>query len=407
MNYSIKKIQGIDCIFAPMQDSNAVTIEIMCKAGSQYETKTTNWISHFLEHLFFKGWKKYSTPKAVAEAVDKFGGEFNAYTGDEYAGYYVKCAPDFVNKAIDVLWDMMINAQFPKEELEREKWVVIQELKMYEDNPMALVTQKRQERYFGDNNYGRPTIWTIENILSFDQDMLFQHKEQLYTKDNLIIIVTGKIKNQSEIEEQLASIFQTLPEKKNYTKAPFPNYKPAEKSNFFDKKTEQNHLIITADGFKGEDQTRYAASVLTTILGGNMSSRFFQNIREKEGLCYYINASHLSGKDDGTFMMRAGIDKERFDFGIKKIYEEIEIIAGGDISQEEFDNTIWYNIGQLQMGIESSDQMASFLGAQYLLYGKIETLDEIVQTYKNLKIEDIKAIANKLNKENLYLYYIK
>lgn len=407
MNYSIKKIQGIDCIFAPMQDSNSITIEIMCKAGNQYETKTTNGISHFLEHLFFKWGKKYPTPKSVAEAVDKFWWEFNAYTGDEYAGYYVKCAPDFVNKAIDVLWDMMINAQFPKDELEREKWVVIQELKMYEDNPMALVTQKRQQRYFGDNNYGRPTIWTIENILSFNQDMLFQHKEQLYTKDNLIIIITGKIKNQSEIEEQLAPIFQNLPDKKTYEKTPFPNYKPSEKSSFFDKKTEQNHLVISADWFKWNDKTRYAASVLTTILGGNMSSRFFQNIREKEGLCYYISASHLSWQDDGTFMMRAGIDKERFDFGIKRIYEEIEIIAGGDISQEEFDNTIGFNIGQLQMGIESSDQMASFLGAQYLLYGKIETLDQIVQTYKNLKIEDIKAIANKLNKENLYLYYIK
>ncbi len=407
MNYEIKKIQGIECIFAPMQDSNSTTIEIMCKAGSQYETKTTNGISHFLEHLFFKGGEKYPTPKAVAEAVDKFGGEFNAYTWDEYAWYYVKCAPEFTNQAIDVLGDMMMNAKFPKEELEREKWVVIQELKMYEDNPMALVSQKRQERYFGDNNYGRPTIWTIENILSFDQDMLFQHKEQLYTKDNLIIIVTGKIQNQNEVEKQLSWIFQHLPNEKTYEKSAFSNHKPAEKSSFFDKKTEQNHLIISADWFKWNDETRYAASVLTTILGGNMSSRFFQNIREKEGLCYYISASHLSGKDDGTFMMRAGIDKERFDFGIKRIYEEIERIAGGDISQEEFDNTIGFNIGQLQMGIESSDQMASFLGAQYLLYGKIETLDQIVQTYKNLKLEDVKAIANKLDKKNLYLYYIK
>lgn len=407
MNYNIKKIQGIECIFAPMQESNSTTIEIMCKAGSQYETKTTNGISHFLEHLFFKGGKKYPTPKSVAEAVDKFGGEFNAYTGDEYAWYYVKCAPEFTNQAIDVLGDMMMNAKFPKDELEREKWVVIQELKMYEDNPMALVSQKRQERYFGDNNYGWPTIGTIENILSFDQDMLFHHKEQLYTKDNLIIIVTGKIQNQNEVEEQLAWIFQHLPDKKTYEKSVFSTYKPFEKTSFFDKKTEQNHLIISADGFKGDDQTRYAASVLTTILWGNMSSRFFQNIREKEGLCYYINASHLSGQDDGTFMMRAGIDKERFDFGVQKIYEEIERIAGGDIAQEEFDNTIGFNIGQLQMGIESSDQMASFLGAQYLLYGKIETLDQIVQTYKNLKIEDVKAIANKLDKENLYLYYIK
>jgi predicted Zn-dependent peptidase len=407
MNYSIKKLQGIDCIFAPMQDSNSITIEIMCKAGNQYETKTTNGISHFLEHLFFKWWKKYTTPKAVAEVVDKFGGEFNAYTGDEYAGYYVKCAPDFVNKAIDVLWDMMINAQFPKEELEREKWVVIQELKMYEDNPMALVSQKRQERYFGDNNYGRPTIWTIENILSFDQDMLFQHKEQLYTKDNLIIIVTGKINNQSEIEEQLTSIFQTLPEKKIIQNHLFQIINQQKNQVFSTKK--QNKIIWLyllmdlKEMTKQDMQQAFSQQFLAEIC----LLDFFKILEKKKDFVIISSASHLSGQDDGTFMMRAGIDKERFDFGIQRIYEEIEKIAGGDISQEEFDNTIWYNIGQLQMGIESSDQMASFLGAQYLLYGKIETLDEIVQTYKNLKIEDIKAIANKLNKENLYLYYIK
>lgn len=407
MNYFIKKIAGIDCIFAPMQESNAITIEIMCKAGSIYETRTTNWISHFLEHLFFKWGKRYPTPKSVAEAVDKFWGEFNAYTGDEYAGYYVKCAPEFTNQAIDVLGDMMMNPQFPKDELEREKGVVIQELKMYEDNPMALVSQKRQQRYFGDNNYGWPTIGTIENILSFNQDMLFQHKELLYTKDNLIIMIAGKINNQKDIEDQIADFFNNLPEKLQYKKDDFPNHLPKEQSNFYDKKTEQNHLIISAPGFKWDDQTRYAASVLTTILGGNMSSRFFQNIREKQWLCYYINASHLSGQDDWTFMMRAWIDKERFDFGVQKIYEEIARIAQGDFSQEEFNNTIWYNIGQLQMGIESSDQMASFLGAQYLLYGKIETLDQIVQTYKKLTLKDIKDIASKLNKENLYLYYIQ
>ncbi len=407
MIYKIKRIQGIDCIFTPITDSNSTTIEIMCKAGSQYESKKTNGISHFLEHLFFKGGKKYPTPKSVAEAVDKFWWEFNAYTGDEYAGYYVKCAPEFIHKAIDVLWDMMISAQFPVDELEREKWVVIQELKMYEDNPMALVVQKRQEWYFGNNNYWRPTIGTIENILSFTQEDLFIHKNNLYTKDNLIIIISGKIENEENIEDQIANIFCTLPEKKNHEKTWFTNYKPEKKSDFFNKKTEQNHLILSAPWFTWNDETRFAANVLATILWGNMSSRLFQNIREKEWLCYYISASHLSGQDDGNFLIRAGIDKERFNFWVEKIYQEIEDISLGNFSEEEFNNTLGYTIGQLQMGIESSDEMASFLGAQYLLYNKIETLEEILQKYKSLTIDDIKSIANKLHKENLFLYYIQ
>jgi len=407
MNYSIKKITGIDCIFAPMQDSNSITIEIMCKAWSIYETNNNNWISHFLEHLFFKGGKKYLTPKAVAEAVDKFGWEFNAYTGDEYAWYYVKCAPEFVHQALDVLGDMMMNAQFPKDELEREKWVVIQELKMYEDNPMALVMQKWQERYFGDNNFGRPTIWTIENINSFNQDHLLEHKDNLYTKDNLIVVIAGKIPNQKDIEDQIWEIFNALPEKKKHEKTPFKKHLPQEKNNFFDKKTEQNHLVITATGFDGNDESRYAAGVLATIMGGNMSSRLFQNIREKQGLCYYINGSHMSSQDYWIFLIRAGIDKARFDFGVEKIYQEIENIANGNFTEEEFINTIWYNIGQIQMWIESSDQMASFLGNQYLLYGKIETLDQILAKYKGLKFEDIKKVASKLHRDNLYLYHIQ
>ncbi len=407
MKYAIKTIAWIQIVFAPMIDANSVTIEIVCKAGNIYETRENNGISHFLEHLFFKWGKKYPTPKAVAEAVDKFGGEFNAYTGDEYAGYYVKCAPEFVHQAMDVLGDMMINPTFPKDELEREKGVVIQELKMYEDNPIALVMQKRQRYYFWDNSYGWATIGTEKNIQSFTQEKLFAHQADLYTKDNLIIVIAGKVHDEVALDKQIQDIFGTLPEKKKISKPPFVQTLPTDKVAFYDKKTEQNHLVISAPGFDGNNEHRYAANVLATILGGNMSSRLFQNIREKQGLCYYIQAKHMSSQDTGFFLIRAGIDKERFDFWVEKIFEEIERIANGDITQEEFNNAIGYNEGQIQMGIESSDEMASFLGWQFLIYNKVETLQEILKKYKALKLADIQAIASKLKRENCFLYYIR
>lgn len=407
MKYSIKNIAGIDCLFAPMEDVNSITIEIMCKAGSVYENRENNGISHFLEHLFFKGGEKYPTPKSVAEAVDKFWGEFNAYTGDEFAGYYVKCAPAFIDQAIDVLADMMNHAKFNIAEMEREKWVVIQELKMYEDNPMAMAMEKWQTYYFGDNNFGRPIIGNETNIQSFTQQMLFDHKAELYTKDNLIIVIAGKIKDEQTIIDQITKEFNDLPTKKTWNKTEYTNYLPQEHTGFYEQKNEQAHIVISAPGFKGDDETRYAANVLATILGGNMSSRLFQNIREKQGLCYYIKAMHASSQDVWTFLIRAGIDKKKFDFGIEKIYEEIEKIAQGNITQEEFDNAIGYNEWQIQMGIESSDEMASFIGNQYLIYKKINTLEEILKKYKNLHLEDIKNVAKKLSKENLYLFYIK
>lgn len=406
MKNIIEKISGIDCVFTPMNDINSVTVEILCKAWSIYENKENNWISHFLEHLFFKWWKKYTTPIAVAEAVDKFGGEFNAYTWEEYAGYYVKCAPEFIYQAIDVLWDMMMNAQFPTDELEREKWVVIQELKMYEDNPMALVMEKWQKYYFWDNSYGWPTIWTEENIKSFSQDDLFLHKKNLYAKDNIVINIAGKIENLEEIKNILWNIFKALPVDKLLEKPKFERILPNEKIGIWTKGTEQNHLIISANGFDWNDERRYAANVLATILWWNMSSRLFQNIREKQWLCYYIKAAHMTSQDYGVFLIRSGIDKTRFDLWVEKIFWEIKKIANGEFSEEEFKNAIWYSVGQLQMWIESSDEMASFVWSQYLIYKEIESLENMVKKYENLTIDEVKDIAKYLSDENLYMYYI-
>jgi len=407
MKYEIIKIAGIDCIFVPTDEANSVTIEILSKAGSIYETKETNGISHFLEHMFFKWWKKYPTPKSVAAAVDAFGGEFNAYTGDEYAGYYVKAAPQFLTQAVDVLGDMMINPQFPLEELEREKGVVIQEIKMYEDNPQRLVFDKWQEYFYGDNSYGWSTLWPEANIKAFTQDMLFVHKDSLYTKDNIVITVAGNIADRAGLESQIAAVFGWLALSKKIDKPDFVRALPASHTAFYDKGTEQNHLIISAQWISGPDSSRYAATVLSTILGGNMSSRLFQNIREKQGLCYYIGAKHYTSYDHGVFFIRAGIDKKRFDFGVEQIFTEIAAIATGDITDEEFIQAIGNSIGKLQMGIESSDDMANFFWMQQLIYGSIETIEDQLQAFTAVTKEEVKAMASKLVKDNLYLYYIK
>jgi predicted Zn-dependent peptidase len=185
---------------------------------------------------------------------------------------------------------------------------------MYEDNPMALVMEKWQRYFYGDTSYGRSTIGTQENIQSFTQEMLFDHKADLYSKDNLIIIIAGKFVDLEAMKAHLEKLFSPLPQKRRIEKPEFLHALPTEKVGFYEKKTEQNHLVISAMGFDGNDERKYAANVLATILGGNMSSRLFQNIREKEGLCYYIKAMHMSELEHGVFVVRAGIDKERFDF---------------------------------------------------------------------------------------------
>lgn len=407
MNNQIKQINWLTTIFAEMPECNSTTIQIFVKAWNIYETRKTNGISHFLEHMFFKWWIRYPNPQIVAETIDQIWWEFNAYTSEELASYYVKCAPDYIHTALDVLWDMMVNANFPKEELEREKWVVIQEIMMYEDLPQKQVIDKWLRFYYGDNSYGWSTLWPVENIKSFWQEDFFKHKNDLYTKDNLILVVAWALPNRPEIEELIAKYFGSLPEKKNAIDPVFPTTRPWTNLEFFEKHTEQNHLVIWSSGYTIYEEERFAANLLGVILWGNMSSKLFQEIREKRWLCYYITASHSSNNDDGLFMIRAWIEKERFDYGIEEIYKQVDMIANWNITQDDFDKALWFIKWKTKMWIETSDQMSDFIWEQFLFKKQIQSLDDIVKRYEQLSLQDLKNVSNKLLKDKLYMYYIK
>lgn len=402
MEYIINTIAWVQVVMAPMADSTSTTIEILVKAWSIYETAKTNWLSHFLEHMFFKWWKKYTSPKIVVETIDQVWGEFNAFTGNDYAGYYVKAAPEHAVTALDVLWDMMVYATFPTEEVEKEKWVVIQEIKMYDDRPDAKVLEHWDRQYFGDNSYGWPIIWPESNVISFTQDDLFEHKNLLYTKDNLIITVAGKILDIDAIEQKISDIFSSLPE---VTTAQRPAYNPTHPKNtreIFSQWTHQNHIVLWGPGFGHDDKRYIAARLLANIVWWTMSSRLFQEIREKRWLCYYIWCSHQVQPTHGTFIIRAWLSKENYQAWVDAIKQELTAIAQWAITQEELDKAKGNMLGKIQMWIETSDQMADFIGAQQLLYWEIKTLEEIIEAYKQVTLDDIKAIAPMLHPENLY-----
>jgi len=407
MHPEIKKIAGIEVIFAHLPWSTSTTIEIVVKAGNVYEQRTANGLSHFLEHMFFKGGKRYQTPQAVAEALDAFGGECNAYTGTEYAGYYVKSAPEFLPTSLSILADMLVDAQFPKEEMEREKGVIIQEIKMYEDNPQRNIWTRRSRRWYGDNPYGRSILWPEDNIKLFTQEHLFAHKESLYTKDNLVIVIAGRIDNPVQIEEQIAMLFWSLPEKKSAISPLLQHILPTTQQEIFTKKTQQNHLLISASGFSLHQDERYAAALLAQILWGNMSSRLFQRIREQQGLCYYIAAFHSEHDTDGTFFIKAGMEKARRQQGLASIYEQLALIAQWDISSAEHAHALGHLAGKTQMWLETSDQVASYIWSQWLFTRKLETLEEDLHHYQHVTMEQLQNVAKKLSRENLYAYWIE
>lgn len=405
--FTIENIAGVDCIFAPMKPCNSITIHIFCKAGSYYETKEINGISHFIEHMFFKWGEKYQTPREVSLALDKIGADYNAYTSEEKVGYYVKCAPNHREKAFDVLADMLISPQFNRMEMEKEKGVVIQELKMYEDEPRDVLEQKWGKWFFWDNNYGWPVIGTEENIQNFTQEMLFDYKNKLYTKDNLFIVVAGNVLDCDGLKQKIDQAFALLPATKQIEKKAFTNYLPQEHESFFEKEIEQTHLAITARGVTCLQKEKWAAKMLSIILGGNSSSLLYQKIREELWLCYYIYSSHGAGIDFGNFGVYAGIDKERLDFGLEKIYAILDEVSKGKIDKQAFDDAKSFFDGVFQMGLETSSDVASFLGNQFLYKKEVETFEEVHQHLLEVTYEDVLALTSMLKRENLYLYYVK
>ncbi len=407
MHHTVKTISWIPVIFAHIPDCTSTTVEILVKAWNIYEQRETNGLSHFLEHMFFKGGKKWSTPQAVAEAIDAFGGECNAYTSTEYAWYYVKSAPEFLNQSLEILADMLVDAQFPKEEMEREKWVIIQELQMYEDNPQRNIWTKQSRRRYGDNPYWWSILGPEENIRAFTQDQLFTHKQNLYTKDNLVIVVAWRLDNESLIEEQIATLFWWLPEKKVWWAMPLLHTLPKTKQEKFIKWTQQTHLLMSAQWFSLHDEERYAASLVAQILWWNMSSRLFQRIREQQWLCYYIGSFHSDNDADGTFIIKAGMEKARREQWLASIYEQLDLIAKGDITPLEHKNALWHIAWKTQMWLETSDSVASYLWTQRIFSKKIESLDAELKKYQSVSLEQLQHVAKKLSSENIYAYWIE
>jgi len=384
-----------------MPDSNSVTFQIFVKAGSVYENLENNGIAHAMEHMFFKWWKKYKNPIEVAQSVDSFGWEFNAYTNIEYVSYYIKSSPEYIEKAIDVISDMICYAKFDTQELEREKWVIIQEIAMYKDDPKDVISEKWNMWRFGDNSLGRPVIWTQKSVMWIDREKLLEYKDNLYTKDNMIFAIVWKIENAEKIQKIIEKKFVWLPSKKKLIR---PNYKiklPSDKFFRYKQKTKQNHLIISAKWFDWSQEEKYASKILSIILGGNMSSRLFQNVREKYGLCYYISSHHLVDIDNWFFKIVAWIDKDRFDFGFEKIMSELEKISSDWVLESEYQNAIWFLMWKLSMWLESSDDISDFIWSQYICYGEFLTLEQLKEKYKKVTIEQINKIAKKLSKKNL------
>ena len=394
-------------LVSPMKSTEAVTVMILCRAGSRYETKKINGIAHFLEHMFFKGGDRYPTPRSVSEAIDGIGGVFNAFTGNEYVGYYVKVAKEKIDTAFDVLSDMLVNAKFDKDGLNRERGVILEEYNMYEDLPMQNIGDTFERMLLGDHPLGWPTIGSRSVIKSVKRQDFINYRKKLYTPPNLVVSVSGN----TSTAEVKKLVNKYLPFKTSGKKnRPLPYRAPqkhSKKIKVIYKKTEQAHLVLGVPTFGGTHPDKYVAKVLATILGKGMSSRLFTSVRERLGLAYYVRAGSNHYTDAGYFAVSAGVDVNRINLAIKTILSEFREITNKLVSAKELKKAKEYMIGGLVLGLEDSEAVAYSFGTRELLYDDIVTVNEIKKKIRSVTVKQIQRLAKRIFRDqNLVLAVI-
>ncbi|MBN2585303.1 insulinase family protein [Patescibacteria group bacterium] len=382
-------------VTVPMRSTEAVTVMIMARAGSRHETRSINGISHFLEHMFFKGGKRYPDPQSVAEAIDSIGGVFNAFTDNEFVGYYVKVAKEHIGTAFDVLSDMLLNARFDKDGLERERGVILEEYKMLNDDPKLLVGDAFERLMFGDQPLGWSVIGLPAVIKKVKRSDFVNYKNKLYTASNIVVAVAGN----TSLAEVTKLTQRHLPFPKSTKKnqpLPYRNGRRNARLNIINKKTEQAHLALGVPTFGSRHRDRYVSKVLSAILGGGMSSRLFTSVRERQGLAYYVYSDDTHYVDIGYLAVHAGVDKERIDLAIKTILEEFTKVAHELVSPKELKKAKDYLIGHFVLSMEDSDAVAMRLGLQELLENPTETLTYIRQQIKSVTAEQVRDLARRI-----------
>lgn len=382
---------GVRVILEPDSTVRSVSLGIWVDVGSRFETAAENGMAHFIEHMIFKGTEK-RTAKDIAEAFDSVGGYVNAMTSKEYTAYYAKVLDTHAEKALDILSDMFFNSKFDEEEMRKEKQVVLEEIYMYEDTPDDLVHEILAESAYGSHTLAAPILGTEETLEGFTRKDLLRFMKNNYGADRLVISAAGNIG-----EDFLASIesyFGKLEKSGSPKKQSAPAFLSQELAK--EKDTEQAHFCLGYEGYALADDRMYAVVLLNNVLGGNMSSRLFQEIREDRGLAYSIFSYHEAFKDSGLLTVYAGTQEKYLNEVYEIIAATIRDISQHGILEKELRNAKEQLKGSLVLSMESSSSYMSRNAKNELLLGEHHSLDDILQRIEEVTMEEIKSTGRDL-----------
>ncbi len=380
---------GLRLLTEAMPQVRSVSIGVWLTRGSRHERDEDAGIAHFVEHMLFKG-TATRTAEDIAQEVDSMGGQLDAFTAKEYASYYIKVLDEHLPRAVEVLADVLLHPLFAPEDIEREKKVVLEEIKMVEDTPDDLVHELFTQQFWEGHPLGRPILGTPERVEAFTQEQLFAYFREAYVAPNLIVAAAGNLDHE-RVRDLIVRAFRDLPTSAAPAVERAPT--PVPKVVVRPKDLEQSHLCLGTSCYPQDHADRYVSYVLNTVLGGSMSSRLFQNVREKRGLAYSVFSGLAAYRDAGALTVYAGCSPAAVGEVIDLVVEELRALKRVPLGEAELRRAKDHLKGNLMLSLENTSSRMSHLARQEIYFGQQFGLDETLEGVERVGAEDVQRVA--------------
>lgn len=399
-NYKVSTLKnGLKVLTVPSKEVMSVKTEMIIKTGAEYETVKSQGISHVLEHMCFKGTKNYPGVKDISQEIDNIGGIYNAYTDNEVTGYWTKVDRKYLDKSLDIISDMYLYPLFPAGELEKEKGVIIEEIHMYNDNPMDHVNDVFTGLMYGENNPGGWSIaGTVDSVNAVTREDLVNYATKQYTAPNSLLVISGNFDEKkvlASLEHYFSKASIKTAKAKNKVKK-IPQKTPKTKLEY--RTSDQCHLILGFPSIDVFSSKKYALQVLLTILNGGMSARLFKVIRDELGAAYYINADNAAYLDYGFFFISTGLNINKVNVGLKGIVSQLNDMSEGKISEEEFKNAKTNLEGKLALSLDSVYNYANWIAKDVIINQPYEKPQEYLAKINKITMKDVVHLAKEIFK---------
>lgn len=384
---------GLRVVTAPMPQAQSVSCFLMLAAGSRYETREQSGIAHFAEHMFFKGTERRPAARDIAAEIDNLGAEFNAFTGKEYTGYYVKAAAEHRDAALDVLVDMLRFSKFDPEEIEREKGVIVEEMNMYFDTPRDFIGGVYEDLLYGDQPLGWDIIGTKETVRAATRDTFLDYTGRWYKPGRLVVGVGGAV-GEGLLDRVGELLGDMAPEATPTPLAAVPHRNG--RVRVFEKKSDQAHLVLGVESYPIEHPDRYPLQLLATVLGTGMSSRLFTEVRERRGLAYYVFGTNHAYTDAGSLYSQAGVDINRIDEAVETIVGEFRKIAAERVPAHELRKAKNIARGRFVLSLESPQGTIMFGLRREVLEGHVTEPADVLAAIEQVTADAVQRVARDL-----------